>query len=234
MKKTIFTLSVLIVFSSTILYAQNPQSKQNEKQTQEKKINLEGQFLDADYQRGKIIFKDGINAEENLNYHLNSNRISYINEKSEPFVLVDLSDIIMVSYGDRTFIPMGQSNIAELLKIFSDESRLLLQRHAKISVEKDNKGPFGVSTTTASVNRLTTGYDMRLFEPLEMDNIYKPVITKKYILMKDGKRYTISRLKSLKRVFRSKWAEIEEYAAENSPDLKNHQDLIDLLEFCTK
>ncbi|MFA7066122.1 MAG: hypothetical protein WC199_05005 [Dysgonamonadaceae bacterium] len=235
MKKTILFLSVLILFSSTILCgANNHQSADNKKTAQQENDNQGGQFLDANFKHGEVFFKDGTNSQQNLNYYLNSNQICYLNEKGEPLVLVDLSDIERVSYGDRTFIPIDKSNVTEVLKTFSDGSSLLLQRQAKVTRVKDTSGPYGTSTITATVSRLTTMHEWNIHQPLETENIYKPIIKEGFVLMKNQEKHKISKLNSLKKIFRPRWKEIKEYASQNNPDMKNPEDLIDLLEFCTK
>jgi hypothetical protein len=199
----------------------------------QKEENLDDQFLDTYFQSGKIIFKNGTSIQDNLNYHIPSNFICHINEKKELFSLVNLSDILMISYGDRTFIPIDNTSVAELLKTFSDGSRLLLQRQAKSDKKTKNTGAYGISTETASVTRIKSVSSGGSFVGLEIGYNEELIMSERFIIVKNGKNYIISRLKSLKKIYRSKWEEIEEYAKQNNTNLKNHQDLIDLLEFCT-
>lgn len=234
MKRIVFVLSALMLFSSAMLYAKNYKSGHTKTSAKQDNEKLKGQLLDVDFQLGKVVFKDGTSSQENLNYHLPSNRICYINEQNEPFVLVELRDILMISYGNRTFVPVNNVSVAELLKTFSDGSRLLLQRQAKTEVGDDNSGAYGASTVTSSVVKLTS---LRLeghTSNFEVADDKSLVIREKFTLTMNGKNYTISKLKSLKKIYPSKWKAIEGYAAQNKPNLKNQQDLITLLEFCTK
>ncbi len=234
MKKTILTLSVLLLFFTTIISVNNHELPVNEKTSQQENEQLQSQFLDSVFQSGQVSFKDGTSSEQNLNYHLNSNRICYINENGDPFVLVDLSTVLEVTYGNRTFIPTVKSDIAEVLKIYSDGSKLLLQRQARIATDDDNRGPYGGSTITASLTRLSTMPEWGVFDPLAMDNIFKADIKEQFVLLKDGKRHKISKLKSLKKIYRTNWKEIEAYVSQNNPDFKSQQDLIDLFEFASQ
>jgi hypothetical protein len=234
MKKTIFTLSVLLLFSTTIICANDHMLAANDKAAQQENEQLHSQFLDPVFQSGHVIFKDGTGSEQNLNYHLNSNRICYINESGDAFVLVDLSTVKEVTYGNRTFIPTVKSEIAEVLKTYDDGSKLLLQREARLATDDDNRGPYGGSTITASLTRLSTMPEWGVFEPLAMDNIFKPDVKERFVLMKEGKRHKISRLKSLKKIYRKNWKKIETYAKENNSDFKSQQDLIDLFEIATQ
>lgn len=234
MRKSIFTLSVLLLFSATIICANNYGKAVSEKAAQQENEQLHNQFLDPVFQSGHVIFKDGTGSQQNLNYHLNSNRICYINESGDAFVLVDLSTVKEVTYGNRTFVPTVKSEIAEVLKTYDDGSKLLLQREARLATDDDNRGPYGGSTVTASITRLTTMPEWGVFEPLAMDNIFKPDVKERFILMKDGKRHKITRLKSLKKIYRKNWSIIETYAKKNNPDFKSQQDLIELFEIATQ
>lgn len=148
--------------------------------------------------------------------------------------MVDLSTVLEVTYGNRTFIPTVKSDIAEVLKTYSNESKLLLQRQARIATDDDNRGSYGVSTITASLTRLTTMPEWGVFDPLAMDNIFKANIKEQFVLLKDGKRCKISKLKTLKKIYRANWKKIEAYASQNNPDFKNQQHLIDLFEFANQ
>lgn len=234
MRKSIFTLSVLLLFSATVICANNYGKAVSEKAAQQENEQLHNQFLDSVFQSGHVIFKDGTGSQQNLNYHLNSNRICYINESGDAFVLVDLSTVKEVTYGNRTFVPTVKSEIAEVLKTYDDGSKLLLQREARLATDDDNRGPYGGSTVTASITRLTTMPEWGVFEPLAMDNIFKPDVKERFILMKDGKRHKITRLKSLKKIYRKNWSIIETYAKKNNPDFKSQQDLIELFEIATQ
>lgn len=234
MRKSIFTLSVLLLFSATVICANNYGKAVSEKAAQQENEQLHNQFLDPVFQSGHVIFKDGTGSQQNLNYHLNSNRICYINESGDAFVLVDLSTVKEVTYGNRTFVPTVKSEIAEVLKTYDDGSKLLLQREARLATDDDNRGPYGGSTVTASITRLTTMPEWGVFEPLAMDNIFKPDVKERFILMKDGKRHKITRLKSLKKIYRKNWSIIETYAKKNNPDFKSQQDLIELFEIATQ
>ena len=137
MRKSIFTLSVLLLFSATVICANNYGKAVSEKAAQQENEQLHNQFLDPVFQSGHVIFKDGTGSQQNLNYHLNSNRICYINESGDAFVLVDLSTVKEVTYGNRTFVPTVKSEIAEVLKTYDDGSKLLLQREARLATDDE-------------------------------------------------------------------------------------------------
>ena len=192
------------------------------------------QYLDPTFESGKILFKTGSTTQYNLNYHLYSNSICFLNEKDEPFILVDLSNVLMLTYGNRTFIPIDKSNVAEVVRTFSDGSKLLLQRIAKTEKGSDSSGAYGLSTETAAI----TSYSSMRFEghtvKLEVPKNTKFALSERLFIIKDSKKYSISKLKSLRKVYKSKWDDIQAYAEQNNTNVKDIQELIDLLEFSTK
>lgn len=237
MKKTILTLSVLVLFYTTIFCSNNQELAQyNKIAQQEQNEQLKNQLLDPVFQFGKVTFKDGAISEQNFNYYLHLSQICYIGEDGNPLVLSDLSGIEKVTYGDRTFIPIDKykSKAAEVLITFSDESVLLLQRQSKVTRVSDSSGPYGTSTETTTISRLNTMHEWDINQPLEAESMYKRIVKENFLLMHSGKIHDISKLKALKKIFRSNWKEIEAYAKENKTDFKNQEDLIDLLEFATK
>lgn len=190
---------------------------------------MEGHFLDANFMLGKIIFKDGASSPQKLNYHYASNSISFMNDKGEFFTLTDLGTVEMITYGNRSFVPINKSNIAELIKTFDNGSMLLLERKAKV---RKMDGAYGSSSTTASTTNLSSAPSMGIYDRIEPENALKPKVREVFILMRDGKKHTISRLKSLRNIFKPKWDEIRAYDKQHNPDLKRADDLIALLEFC--
>lgn len=203
----------------------------NGKSAQQENEQLEGQLLDPIFQFGRVNFKDGAISEQNFNYFLSLNQICYLNEEGNPLVLSDLSDIESVTYGKRTFFPIEKSKVAEVIKTFSEKSVLLLQRQSKISRVSDTSGPYGTSTETATISRLNTMHEWDINQQFEAESMYKRIIKENFILLINGKRHNIKNLKSLKKIYRSNYKNIEAYAKENNIDFKNQQELIDLLEF---
>lgn len=234
MKKTIFTLSVLLLISTTIICASNHELAMNKEALQQEDEQLPGQFLDPVFQFGWVNFKDGAISEQNFNYYLNLNQICYLNEEGNPLVLSDLSDIESVTYGKRTFLPIDKLKVAEVVKTFSNDLVLLLQRQSKVSRVSDSSGPYGTSTETASISRLNTMHEWDINQQLEAESMYKRIIKENFILLKNGESHKISNLRSFRKVFRSRWADIRAYASENKTDLENYQDLINLIEFANQ
>lgn len=114
------------------------------------------QFLDEDFQPGKIILKEGSINIDNLNYHLYHNRICYYNEQNKPIILDDLSNVLLISYGNRTFVPISTTKVAEVIQILPDNSKLLYEREAELMDNSEGIGAYGSSTITSSTTKLSS------------------------------------------------------------------------------
>ena len=60
-------------------------------------------------------------------------------------IMNNLENVVVVRYANRTFIPISKTEIAEEVKIWDNETSLLLQRQAKIT---SARGPYGGNTIT--------------------------------------------------------------------------------------
>ena len=227
MRKAILVLSALMLFSSNFVFAQTNEQK-NTTVPDEPIDQRKAHFLDAQFHLGEILFKTGEISYQKLNYHLGANAIGYIADNGKFLILNNLENVLVVRYADREFYPIGKTEIAEAVKTFDDDATLLLQREAKLS---GPAGPYGGNTITGSATSLTTMPDWGVFDPLNPTNIPAPEITERYLLLEDGNRHKLTKISSLRKVYKSKWKEIKEYDKEHKPSFKNQQDLIDLLEF---
>ena len=237
MRKTIVALSVLILFSTAIVCGNNLYNAHNTASEQQDNKGLKEHLLDAAYVPGKVIFKDGAISEEMLNYFINLNQITYINEKGDTLVVSDLSDIKLISYADRIFIPLDKKKVAEVIKTFADgETMLLLQRQGRVKRVSDSSGPYGTSTETTSISRLSSmhEWDIITTEGFDAESMYARITKEVFIAMKNRKQYKINNLKSLRKIFKPKWNEIKAYDKQHKPDLKNVEDVVALLEFCVE
>lgn len=233
MRKAILTLSVLVLFSSTIATANNHYKASNTSSAQQADRGVTGLLLDDEYSPGTVIFKGGATSRQMLNYFIDLNQITFINEKNDTLVVSDLSDINLITYADRVFIPLDKRKVAEVVKTFGDEqTMLLLQREGRVNRVSDSSGPYGTSTETTSISRLNTMHEWEIHQELGAESMYERYTKDVYHVMRLGVAYRINNLRSFRRIFRPKWNEIKAYNKEHKLDVRNKEDLIALLEFC--
>ena len=199
------------------------------RQSQEKEHQ---QFLDKDFQPGKIILQEGYIYLDKLNYNLLLNCICYYNEQDEPRLLDNLSNVLIITYGDRSFIPITKGKVAEIIKSFPDGSRLLVERESKI--ESDEKGVFGTSTITASTTKASSGIFSGQTVIFDVPENTSFTISEKFLIEKEGKKNVISSLRSLRKVYPSNWNLINGFAKEHNTNIQNIKDLLELLNYSTQ
>lgn len=233
MKNVILTLSILALFLSTKAFASKHYEAGSIYNAQQKDKDMIGLLLDDEYTPGTVMFKDGATSRQRLNYFIDLNQITFISESGDPLVLSDLSDISLITYGDRVFIPINKKKVAEVVKTFGDEkTMLLLERVGRVTRVSDSSGPYGTSTETTSISRLNTMHEWNIHQELGAESIYERYTKEEFIVMRLGVPHKIRNLRSFRSVFRPKWDEIKAYNKEHKPDLRKQEDLIELLEFC--
>lgn len=235
MKSTyLFIFLIIGLQSSKAIEARTLVMASVERNPQKKEIKFT-QFLDSLFQPGTIIFSNGTTLKAELNYHFLTNSVCLINEQDEKMILGDLSQIQLIHFGRHAFVPISKVDVTEVLKIFDDNSKLLLRRIAKVKQAPDNSGAYGSSTVTSSVSKLSSapfdgGKNVKLSTVVEREySLYED-----YMIEKDGKRYRIVNAKSFKKVFPSKWEQAKNFIKENKFNLKKPEDLFRIIEFCTE
>lgn len=227
MKKTMLALSVFICLSFTIVCGNTHSAKQSPNKQPEVDYR-HNHFLDANFELGEILFKTGEVFYQKLNYHLGGNCVSYILDNDIIMIMNNLENVVVVRYANRTFIPISKTEIAEEVKIWDNETSLLLQRQAKIT---SARGPYGGNTITGSATELSTMPDWGVFDPIEPSNIPAPEILNRFLLLKSGKVHKLQNLKSLRKLYKSKWNQIVAYNKEYEPSFRQQEDMIALLDF---
>lgn len=233
MRKTIITLFILVLFSSTIATASTHSRAASTNNAQQDGKGVTGLLLDDEYTPGTVMFKDGATSRQRLNYFINLNQITFINESGDTLVVSDLSDISLITYADRVFIPIDKKKVAEVVKTFDDkETMLLKERVGKVTRVSDSSGPYGTSTETTTVSRLNTMHEWDIHQELGSENLYERYTKEEFVVMRFGVPHKIRNLRSFRGIFKPKWDEIKAYDKEHKPDLRKQEDLIALLEFC--
>jgi hypothetical protein len=196
-------------------------------------LSLHDQFLEPHFQDGKVTFSNGASNSSYLNYNLVSNRIYFVDQDKRAFILEGLASIALISFGRRTFIPINEKEVAEIIETYSNGSMLLLHRSASIKHSHENRGAYGTSTELAFSDRVNS---------LNIDNTYtkfdeqvsvEVTLRSNFIILKEGKRITLKRFRDLRKLYPSKWEDVKNFAKQNNLDLNNKEDVIALIRFCS-
>jgi hypothetical protein len=230
---------ILFVIMLTALFAsaQNVKTVRVEKERFNllQEMSLHDQFLEPKFQMGTVVFKNGKTASRHLNYNVVANAITFLDDKNRVFILEGFSDIHIITFGKRQFIPINNVEVAEVLETFSNGSSLVLRRQAKIKNDFDNRGGYGTSTEAATAvsryktvtqNGITYNFDNRVEVNI--------TLTSSYLLLVDGKTLPINRFSNLKKYFPTKWQDAKEFAKENNFDFKKPESVLAIVRFCNQ
>lgn len=195
-------------------------------------MSLRDQMLDSVFHNGKVVFNSGEVTRAFLNYNVVANGIFFLNDNKEALQLMGLSEIKLISYGKRTFMPINSNEIAEMLMSYDDGTNLLLQRISKVKNNVEYRGAYGTSTTTSSVVRVRSWNDQGASVPIDKTTEIEVTIESKFLIMKNGKITPLRKLSDLKKVYPSKWNEIKSFVSSNKINLNRTGDVIALINFC--
>jgi hypothetical protein len=233
MKKIILiTQALFVVFIATSQEVKTV-NVEKEKFNLLQEMSLTDQFLEPKFLMGKVVFKNGKTASQYLNYNIVANGITFLDEQNKVFILEGLADILMISFGNRNFVPINNVEVVEVLESFANGSSLVLQRQAKIKSDFENRGAYGTSTeaATAVSRHKTLTYDGITYG---FDKHVEINITLKtnYLLTIDGKRYPLKNFSSLKKHYPTKWDDVKKYAKDQNFDFKNPENVLSIVRFC--
>lgn len=166
------------------------------------------QFLDSVFYYGTALKKDFSTSEGYLNYHLFDNEIVFIDDNNKLKKMVNLSDYIQISVGKRSFIPINNIAVAEVLKTYKNGVVLLYER--KIFIREVRKGAYGISSETTSYEKVKN-YDDRGSTVVILDTKDEKEIIRndRFYVRIDGRIKPLGTMKKLKKIFPDKTELIE-------------------------
>jgi hypothetical protein len=197
-------------------------------------LSLTDIFLDPEFQQGTITLKTGSRSAGSLNYNIVTNSINFLNEKNEPLMLVDLPNVLLITYSNRTFIPINANEVAEVVQTFSNGSSVLLIRRAKLKNSLENRGPYGATVDPSSLAKISSLYEDGVFLNKKSNIEISVTVEYNYFVLLNNKRTQIKRFKDLKKLYPSKWEEVKSFVSENRIDLSDKQGVLSVLKFCNQ
>lgn len=252
MKKIILATFVILCFLSEV----NGQASITLRDGSLKKLTQIEQdsivFSNPSFTEGHVLFRNGSRSQAEMNYNCNSQQLLFKqkNSKGEIDILkVDnMPDILMVSIGEKTFIPVGNA----LAEVLVDDAISLLSSRKVNSIEKKT-GAYGTGGNTSSIVNLTSydaganisqgptadggnttyagsGYGAGLDRSTFGPNSTLTVDTRLF-LMKDMKVLPLTK-KSLLKTFPKSTDFIENYFSTTKPDITSVDDMVILIGLC--
>jgi hypothetical protein len=197
-------------------------------------LSLTDVFLDPEFQQGTITLKSGNRSAGSLNYNIVTNGINFLNEKNEPLILVDIPNVLLITYGNRTFIPLNANEVAEVVKTFTNGSSVLLIRRAKLKNSLENRGPYGATVDPSSLAKISSLYEDGVFLNKKSNFEVSVTVDYNYFVVLNNKRTQIKRFKDLRKLYPSKWEDVKTFVLDNNIDLSKKEGLLSVLQFCNQ
>ena len=198
-------------------------------------ISLKSQFLDSLFYQGRVFFKNGKSSSALMNYNLLENGISFVDKNKNILILDGLDEILLVTYNRREFIPY-QGNILEQIATYNNDISLFLKRKTSVKSNATN-GAYGMNSQSANIGKysyLSGPGGVQTYNDLNKEIRVDVTLESEYFLKIDGKFFSVSRIKDLKKLFPSKRDSILNYISSNKLKLNNPLDLKQIIKYCVE
>lgn len=189
---------------------------------------------------GSVYMKDGSIIQARLNYNFYESKVLFINDKPEfegdtLRTLDNLSDILLIEIGDRSFVPV-LAGLGEI--VLNNRVKLIVSR--KVNITEKKTGAYGTSGSTSSSRKVSgftgngtsggnySGQTSFATVAYDFENNAEINIDERLFLMKEDKVSPLTK-KNLTKFFPKASGFIKQYLEEQNPDLENRQQMTTLI-----
>jgi len=198
-----------------------------------KKVSTQFQYLFPEFTDGDVFFNGMPRSSGKLNYNMLIGEIHFIDNNKQILALANVNNVIYVKIENRKFYPFKNNEFTEEL-MTTPRCQLTVRYTGKVA-QHGKKVAYGGSSATSSVTSYSSVAGAnRQYELSVIEDVLVTVDSYYYFLTKNG-RYTIIRnVKAFTKLFPEHKAIIETFAKENKIRFNNKEELITLLEYCSK
>lgn len=227
---------MVLTLVSTFVYSQDVKTFSSEKSSFNvvEEMSLHDQFLDSVFHNGRVFFKSGDITRAFLNYNVIANGIFFLNDDKQALLLVGLPEIKLISYNKRSFVPVNAKEVGEVIATYNNGTSLILQRKSKVKNNAEYRGAYGTSTVTSATVRVNTWNDQGASIGIDKSTDIEISLESHYLLMIDNKITALKSLKTLKKLYPSKWESIKQFVDANRISLNKQFDVVRLINFCVE
>jgi len=186
-------------------------------------------FLFPQFEKGYVVLRNNSSnrVPALLNYQKINERMMFLDADSVLFEL-DAKTVILVSIGDRTFIPAQNNAFLERIKTGDHEYYL---SHKCILVSQGKASGYGSYSQTASIGNMASVSNTPAWSFIRCDEKFAGV-DKSTVTVKTDKRYEkVLTLKGLMKIFKSSQTALETFARENKTDFSKLDDVVAIVEY---
>ena len=188
------------------------------------------QYVFPEFTDGEVYYRSAAKGSGKINYNMLIGEMQFISPEGQILALANVSDVIMVTIGNRKFYPY--TNHKEFTEeIVSGKVQLRVKRKGNAATHS-KMGAYGTSSSTSSISSYSsihsgaTQYDLKVQENIliTVNNLYYLITDSKYIQVKNQKQFL--------KQFPDHKDQIEEYIKENQISFNKEENLVGLLKYC--
>ena len=185
-------------------------------------------FLFPQFEKGYVVMKGtGARLAAQFNYDMVNDRMVFLNPDSS-LTELDIRSVILVSIGERSFIPIQNKTFYEVIKTGNNEYYI---NHKSKLMSKGRAAGYGSYSQTASINNITSVYSSGYLTHIGYDEKFEGV-DQSVVLIKNDKKYEkVISLKGLSKIFKSHETALETFAKENKIKFSKLEDAIAIVEY---
>jgi hypothetical protein len=178
------------------------------------------------YSRAKVFLKDGDIASGRFNFDYFSQEMKYIGEKGDTLAIANAHDINFVAIGTDSFF----YNKGYYEWIASSGIARLAVKHIFKLVERQNVGPFGISSSSTGVQKIGRVFgNGKPYDFLPNEELVFSKETTFYISPTKGKKndFVVANKNNIDKLFPK--INIEKFIKENKLNLNKVEDLLSVM-----
>ena len=197
-----------------------------------KKVSTQMQYVFPEFTTGDVYFKGLPKSSGKLNYNMLLGEMQFV-EKDQVMALANVKDVVLVNIGNRKFYPFNDKEFTEEL-LSTGNYQLRVKRKGSMA-QHAKKGAYGgYSSTSAITSYSSIGADNRVYNLSVTENILVSVNYLYYLVGSNNKYTPIRNVKTFTKQFPKSKVRIETFVKEHNTQFDNGNDLIALLEYCSK
>lgn len=168
------------------------------------------------------------------NYDAYNKRLMY-QQGQDMMEMTNIQQVDTVFFGERKLVP-AQKGFYEVVSL--PNGTVLIDWYLR-DIEIGKKGALG-ATTSASVHPLqmtdfgnsTETYTAYQKQDGKENNVYRRRNDNSYLVSYKGKQFKLKTIKQIKNAFPENQEKIQIYATENNLEMRNVEDVLNLLNYC--
>ena len=187
-------------------------------------------LLFPQFEKGIVIFKNGIRSSASLNYNMIQQQMLFQEADNTVFAIAKPLEVLVVTIGERRFFPVSSSGIF-YEEFQAGEGSFFVQRRATMVSEGKAAAYGGYSQTSSTTSYGSWQDNMGSSVKLNPDEKFRLKTEYTYYLKFGNSYKKFFSAKTLGKLFKGHESEIKEFANEQSINFSKTDDVAHIVEY---